>query len=118
MDRVLIVKWDCLYARFLSEAVQEFYPNVSTETAFTSEAALGCLAQHRYDLVIAGLSFSDGDGLPLIHSMASRLAFMDCCWSPCARMQRCWRCFGNSDASPSSTPCGMHRNDSHWLSRM
>ncbi|MBP7140599.1 MAG: response regulator transcription factor [Opitutaceae bacterium] len=70
MDRVLIVKWDCLYARFLSEAVHEFYPGAFTETVFTSEAARQCLARHSYDLVIAGLSFSDGDGLPLLNSMA------------------------------------------------
>lgn len=70
MNRVLIVKWDCLYARFLAEAVLEFYPQARIDSVFTSESARVRLLQHSYDLVIAGLSFDDGDGLPLIFEMA------------------------------------------------
>lgn len=74
MERVLIIKWDCLYARFLADAVLEFYPGARTETVFSSGAARDCLTRHAYDLVIAGLSFDDGDGLPLTYTMAQSSA--------------------------------------------
>lgn len=70
MEHALIIKWDCLYARFLADAVLEFFPKARIESVGTSEAARRHLVERRYDLVIAGLSFDDGDGLPLILTIA------------------------------------------------
>ena len=70
MDRVLILKWDGLYARFLADAVREYYPNAKIEIERTTSAARARLELNRFDLVIAGLSYSDEDGLPFVPWLA------------------------------------------------
>lgn len=69
MERVLILKWDGLYARLLADAVRAYYPGARVEVEQTALAARTRLGAQGFDLVIAGLSFSDEDGLPLVASV-------------------------------------------------
>lgn len=66
MQRVLIIKWDGLYARLLADAVKAYYPLARVDVAQTAQAARSRVDGGPFDLVIAGLSYGDEDGLPLV----------------------------------------------------
>jgi DNA-binding NarL/FixJ family response regulator len=69
--RVLVAKWDALYGRLLADTVVAYFPEASVRLAQSAGQVRRRLVEESHDLVIAGLSFGDEDGLPLLSWLAA-----------------------------------------------
>lgn len=75
VERVVIGKWDSLYADALRRAVEAAFPGVPTEICRRGEAVLAALQGRRADLALLGLTFADRDGVEVVQAVAgARLA--------------------------------------------
>jgi DNA-binding NarL/FixJ family response regulator len=69
--RVLVAKWDALYGRLLADTVVAYFPEARVRLAQSAGHVRRRLEEETQDLVIAGLSFGDEDGLPLLPWLAT-----------------------------------------------
>lgn len=67
----MVVKWDALYGRLLADTVVAFFPGATVDLVQSAGQARRRLEAEACDLVIAGLSFGDEDGLPLVPWLAA-----------------------------------------------
>jgi response regulator of citrate/malate metabolism len=64
LGQVLIIKWDGLYARLLADAVRTYYPTARIVVEQSAAEAKHRIESQHQDLVVTGLTYADGDGLP------------------------------------------------------
>ncbi len=70
-NRILIVDDGVMLLEFLQELVGQEMPWCQVDAARSGREALACLAQCRYDLVLAELYLSDLSGLKLLRNFRS-----------------------------------------------
>lgn len=70
LGQVLIIKWDGLYARLLADAVRTYYPTARIVVEQSALEAKHRIESQHQDLVVTGLTYADGDGLPWLPWMA------------------------------------------------
>jgi DNA-binding NarL/FixJ family response regulator len=75
VERVLIGKWDALYAEALRRAVDTAFPGVPVAICRRGDEVLAELQRQRVDLALLGLTFADRDGVDVVQAVAgARLA--------------------------------------------
>lgn len=71
VDRVVIGKWDALYADALRRGAEAAFPGVPVEVCRAGEAVLAALRARRADLALLGLTFADRDGVEVVRTVAA-----------------------------------------------
>lgn len=75
IKRVVIGKWDALYADALRSACERAFPGVQTQVCRSGSEVLEALRARPADFALLGLTFVDVDGVDLLHAIArERLA--------------------------------------------
>ncbi len=75
VERVVIGKWDSLYADALRRAAESAFPGVPALVCRGGDEVLAALRERRADVALLGLTFSDRDGVEVVQAVAAaRLA--------------------------------------------
>ncbi len=73
--RVVVGKWDALYADALRRAAETAFPGVPIDVCRRGGDVLATLESRRADLALLGLTFADRDGVEVVQAVAAgRLA--------------------------------------------
>ena len=71
VHRVVIAKWDALYAEAMRSACAQVFPDVSAQVCRRGSDTLTTLRERPADLAVLGLTFVDMDGVDLLDRIAA-----------------------------------------------